>query len=320
MENLGYQSVSVVIPTYNRARFVGEAIESALQQGGLVAEVIVVDDGSTDATSDVVGAFGSRVRYIRTENAGASAARNTGARAARTAWVAFLDSDDVWLPGKLESQSQNLSQYPEAIAHFTNVQIERPIVAKTDLVSLRGMQKLFLEYEAKFLERPLAFNLTYNFGRNQSILVRRDKFLTCGLYNEDIRFFEDTDLMNRLALEGPWVISNRVYVREIRREENLNGLGDQHRSNPYLGFEALVGSLTSLLIDDRLHLDERVLVDAKRRDYQMMVVMCHLRAGQLKKVRKALGKIGISAWRLRGWLAFLATFLPSAILKKLISR
>ncbi|HYV09322.1 MAG TPA: glycosyltransferase family A protein [Pyrinomonadaceae bacterium] len=108
--------LSVVIPTRNRAYLVGEAIESALNQRPGEVEVIVVDDASTDDTAKVVAEnFGSRVRLLRTpERRGAGAARNAGLRVARGELVAFLDDDDLWLPGKLDAELNALKQFPEA--------------------------------------------------------------------------------------------------------------------------------------------------------------------------------------------------------------
>lgn len=96
--------VSVIIPTHNRSRLVQEAVASVLAQKGPSLEVIVVDDGSTDDTPEVLAAFGDGIRVIHQPHAGVSAARNQGARWARGRWLAFLDSDDLWLPGKLEAQ------------------------------------------------------------------------------------------------------------------------------------------------------------------------------------------------------------------------
>src|SRR5262245_10224002 len=97
--------VSVVIPTYNRARTLGRAVQSVLRQAGIDLELVVVDDGSTEPPGDnlaEVMANDRRVRCIRhTENRGAQAARNSGIREARGGWIAFLDSDDYWLPGSL---------------------------------------------------------------------------------------------------------------------------------------------------------------------------------------------------------------------------
>ncbi len=94
--------IAAVVPTHNRARLAARAIESVLAQSFPPAEVIVVDDGSTDDTADIVASFGNAVRYVRQDNAGGASARNRGVREAHEEWVAFLDSDDVWTPTHLE--------------------------------------------------------------------------------------------------------------------------------------------------------------------------------------------------------------------------
>jgi glycosyltransferase involved in cell wall biosynthesis len=95
------ESISVVIPTFNRAGVVKRALESALRQSLRPAQIIVIDDGSTDDTREVLGRYGDTIEYVRQENAGASVARNRGIALARHPWIAFLDSDDYWLPDHL---------------------------------------------------------------------------------------------------------------------------------------------------------------------------------------------------------------------------
>lgn len=110
-------SVSVVVPTFNRRELVGEAIESVLAQSFRDFELIVVDDGSTDGTQEVLRErFGDdrRLRLFSQDNAGSAAARNFGVLQAEGTWVAYLDSDDVWLPGHLESQLACAASHPEA--------------------------------------------------------------------------------------------------------------------------------------------------------------------------------------------------------------
>ncbi len=118
-------SVSVIIPTYNRAHLVGRAIQSALQQVQAGDEIIVVDDGSTDATEEAVKPFRDRVVYIRKENGGAGAARNRGIREATGSLVAFLDSDDEWIPGKLELQRRLFAARPDILFSFSEFAQER---------------------------------------------------------------------------------------------------------------------------------------------------------------------------------------------------
>ncbi len=116
MRDLSHALVSVIIPSYNSAGIIPEAIESVLAQSVPVDEIIVVDDGSEDDTAAACRRFGDRVRYARQQNAGASCARNTGISMARGDWLAFLDADDIWEPTKLEVQLAALQQHPEA--HF----------------------------------------------------------------------------------------------------------------------------------------------------------------------------------------------------------
>jgi glycosyltransferase involved in cell wall biosynthesis len=113
--------VSVVIPTYNRAYILGQAIESVLQQTYRPVEVVVIDDGSTDDTRRLVESFGTPVRYFYQPNAGVTSARNHGLRVARGEFVALLDSDDRWLPWKLAAQVQLMRAYPELGMTWTDM-------------------------------------------------------------------------------------------------------------------------------------------------------------------------------------------------------
>jgi glycosyltransferase involved in cell wall biosynthesis len=106
------KTISVVIPTYNYARYLPEAIDSVLAQTYAPLEIIVVDDGSTDDTPQVLATYGEKIRIIRQDNQGVAAARNTGVAAARGEYIALLDSDDLWLPRKLELQVARFESDP----------------------------------------------------------------------------------------------------------------------------------------------------------------------------------------------------------------
>ena len=114
-------TVSVIIPTYNMAKYVTEAIDSVLAQTVGDIEVVVVDDGSRDNTADVMASYASdrRVRYIRKPNGGEASARNRGLREARGPLIAFLDADDVWFPTKLERQIALLDNWDEPAVVYT---------------------------------------------------------------------------------------------------------------------------------------------------------------------------------------------------------
>ena len=105
--------ISVVIPAFNVGKFIARTLDSVLAQTRAADEIIVVDDGSTDNTAEVVRSYGTKVNFIQQDNAGASTARNTGIKAAQSEWVAFLDGDDEWLPEKLEVQLSLPERNPE---------------------------------------------------------------------------------------------------------------------------------------------------------------------------------------------------------------
>jgi len=113
-------AVSVVIPTYDRARLVGRAVVSALAASATGDEVIVVDDGSTDGTEAALAPYRDRIRYVRTANRGAGAARNRGVREARNPLIAFLDSDDEWMPDKLVLQRALMARRPDVLFSFSD--------------------------------------------------------------------------------------------------------------------------------------------------------------------------------------------------------
>ncbi|MEP7313399.1 MAG: glycosyltransferase family A protein [Pseudomonadota bacterium] len=118
-----HPSVSCVIPVFNGARYLGQAIESVLDQGRSTVGIIVVDDGSTDATADVARRFGHRVTYVQQQNAGAVSARNRGITQASTEFVTLLDADDLWYPEKTDIQLGRFEARPDlaiCTAHMEN--------------------------------------------------------------------------------------------------------------------------------------------------------------------------------------------------------
>ncbi len=117
--------LSVVIPTYNRAKLLGETLESVFAQSIPCAEVIVVDDGSIDGTPDVVRPWARRLTYVRQENLGVAAARNHGLRRSKCEWVTFLDSDDLWTRDKVSADRAAWRRFPEAQVLFGGKRVLR---------------------------------------------------------------------------------------------------------------------------------------------------------------------------------------------------
>ena len=116
--------ISVVVPCFNAAPYVVATLRSVLAQSGFDLEIVVVDDGSTDGSADVVAAAAMpEVTVLRRENRGAAAARNEGIANARYDWIAFADADDLWLPGKLQAQWALLAAQPDARMVYTDVHL-----------------------------------------------------------------------------------------------------------------------------------------------------------------------------------------------------
>lgn len=217
------QLVSVVIPVFNRGREVVAAVESALAQTWPHKEIIVVDDGSTDHTADRLKAFGSQIRYVHQENGGPAVARNTGIGLAAGSWVAFLDSDDLWMPSKLASQMQCLEEFVGIgdvcftdCQFFGDSQMEGSAFEKA---GLRSEKANFL------LPDPVALI----FGREpalwiQSSVIRRQLLLDLGGFDESLVVVEDTDLILRMSLNARFCCVRSLLVKISRPSERKVGL------------------------------------------------------------------------------------------------
>ena len=194
--------VSVVIPTYNRGEYISRAIESVLQQDRPAEEIIVVDDGSTDNTGEVVGRYGTKIRYIRQENAGVSATRNTGIKAACHEWIAFLDADDEWLSRHLELHLGLLERHRNLVwttGNFLrcscqqNKQIPDIDPAKAEAI-LNGNEYMDNFFHA-FMHRLAGHTIT--------MTVKRASLEEAGLFCTELPQMEDNDLWYRLAYANP---------------------------------------------------------------------------------------------------------------------
>ena len=180
--------VAVVIPTYNRYEFTKRAIESVLAQSYEVAEIIVVDDGSTDETYRLKDEF--NLKYIYQKNSGVSCARNVGIKNSTCRWIAFLDSDDEWVSDKLEKQvafhKQNLDvkfSYTDEIWIRDNKQINIP--------------KKFKKFGGDIFDKSLEYcNIAPS-----SVLVLKDVLDEVGLFDESLEVCEDFDLWLKILLK-----------------------------------------------------------------------------------------------------------------------
>jgi glycosyltransferase involved in cell wall biosynthesis len=184
----------VVIPAHNAQRYIGEAIRSVLDQNFAVGQIIVVDDASTDHTPSEVAAFGSIVRVVKGKCGSAGAARNLGVGNSSGEFIAFLDADDICLPGRLRLQAESLTAHPEAVMVFCDAEYINSAGQSTK------RQFTFPEFRSGVFLGQL-------FERNRILttsvaMVRRCAFESAGGFDEHLIYSEDYDLWIRLARQG----------------------------------------------------------------------------------------------------------------------
>jgi glycosyltransferase involved in cell wall biosynthesis len=208
--------VSIVIPAYNSLQFLPETIASVFQQTFKDFEVIVVNDGSSDATKDWVSQITDpRVKLINQENQGLSGARNTGIAHASGDYIAFLDADDLWEPTKLEKQVICLDENPEIGLVYTWVA----------LIDEHGKSKgrVFKNYAENDVWHQL---IEHNIVESGSVaMVRRQCFETCGVFDRNLRsFVEDWDMWLRIASRYPFkvIAEPLVYYRQHSNSASKN--------------------------------------------------------------------------------------------------
>lgn len=184
--------LSVIVPAYNAAAYIKQAIDGALSQAGLGIEIIVVDDGSTDATPEILARYGDRIRTIRQPNQGPAAARKRGIASALGAWLAFLDADDLWLPDFVRVMIACAKQAPENVA---------VIACGWQHVDINGAPiglAVSLDFKRLSFERLLLGNRF----PPVAVVARRSAVMLSGGFDESIYGVEDWDMWLRMALRG----------------------------------------------------------------------------------------------------------------------
>ena len=204
--------VTVAVPTYQRARTIAAAIDSALAQGPVPVEVIVVDDGSTDDTSDVVARYGARVKYLRQANRREGAARNAAIGAASGRYIAFLDSDDEWLPGKLVRDLSAFARTPDAALVFS----------RAEFVDASGRVRRVAPWRPP-VSKGVGALLRANFIPLSTAVVRRDVLREVGSFSEDpsMSGSYDWDLWIRIWARYPIAFTGATAARMRTHPGNM---------------------------------------------------------------------------------------------------
>ena len=239
-------SVSVIIPVYNRAGVVGRAIESVLSQTYTDFELIIVDDGSTDGLDDTLRLFNdSRIRLIRQPNGGVSSARNRGVKSARYDYIAFLDSDDQWMPDKLEKQIRLITASPDNRICYTGEQWIR-----------HGQPFNHKKSRRKYAGYVFEQCLRDCFIGCSTVLMRKSLFYEAGGFDVSLEVCEDYDLWLKISAKYPVLYIDECLIRK-------HGGHSGQLSRKYWGNDRFrIHSLYMLLKDGKLSYNQIIKTSA----------------------------------------------------------
>ena len=261
--------VSVVIPTYNRLSKVKDAIESVLNQTYRDFEFWVVDDGSTDGTDEALRAFGNKIKYISQDNRGASAARNVGARVSRGKYLAFLDSDDLWEPEKLEIQVRCMeenSQFP--LCYTDEVWIRKGIRVNP--------KKRHAKYSGWIFEKCLPLCII----SPSSALMKISLFNGIGGFDENLPVCEDYDFWLRVTCRYPVLFIDKKLI--VKR----GGHADQLSTRSWGNDRYRVMALEKLLNSQDLKAEERRMASGELARKCRILSRGFYKRGKGKKARR----------------------------------
>ena len=310
--------IDVILPAYNGSRVIRKALDSALAQQ-VPLRIIVVDDGSTDDSAAIARSYGPQVTVITQANRGVSGARNTGLAAAQAPYIALLDQDDVWQPGKLARQLGLIDAHPEVGIVFTDMRLERPdgtVVEDGFLLATEGyaaLERSPLGDNAFMLPPSLGEAVVrFNFISPSTTLLRRQAVSEVGGFDEAFRYCDDAECWMRLLSRWRGIAIQECLVLCLVWEGNASLRWDK-------------------LISERLRIGEKAgsrpelfppgTADYFRRErpislYRLGVLDLH--AGAIRSARARFRESLCDEWCFTTALAFAATLLPAFLRRWLL--
>ena len=276
--------VSVIIPTFNRSSMVVEAVESVLAQSYAELEVIVVDDGSTDDTRERLRSYGQRlILVVNEKNRGVSAARNRGIRQSRGEFVALLDSDDLWRPGKIQRQLDFFSAHPRAMI----CQTEEIWVRRGRRVNPRQKHR---KYSGYIFPHCLPLCIV----SPSAVMIKRELLSRVGLFDEQLPACEDYDLWLRIAAHEPiFLLGEPLIVKRGGHDDQLS------RTVPSMD-KYRIESLLKLLRNERLSAEQRrQTVDELRKKARIFCQGC-LKRGKTAEAERVEQLVKAAAGEIEG--------------------
>lgn len=234
--------ISVVIPSYNCAAFLPQTIESVLGQTYSDLEIIMIDDGSTDATADVVKPYLPHIRYIRQQNKGLPGARNTGINAAQGEFIALLDADDAWVPTKLEQQMPRFADaevgivYSDFSVRYSDGRFKPSYLVERPLAS----EGLVLE---RYIQSRFLFPST--------MILRRACFEEFGGFDEEMLAAEDIELFARICSRWKVALVNEPLMIRYEGTHNITSNQDKMSRYTILALQKVLDKQPELSRSDR---------------------------------------------------------------------
>lgn len=303
--------ISVLIPAFNAAATLAEALDSVLAQTAQPSEIVLVDDGSSDATRAIAARYRSSLRYILQKNAGIAATRNRLCRMAKGDVFAFLDADDVWHPRYLECQASSFASFPNTLVSFTGHTdfSSSPILWPEELADRACIQRFdLLSFLREYHARPGRFA-----NQSHCCLARR-AFERLGPHPYRLRRAEDLYFFTRLPLycEGDIVFTPISLAAYRLRQDSLS-------ANRVLLNQAEVLALQLLQDEYRAHAGPRLwshyrlALAGKRRQYAKALLGARRRADGRRELSAALNTGSDPAARAKAACLLLATYLPELL-------
>jgi len=298
-------SVSVVIPTYNCARYIAETLESVLRQSLRPHEIIVVDDGSTDDPQRVLEQYRDRIIYIYQENAGEPAARNTGIRQARGDFIAFLDADDLWLPDKLKFQMDYFEKHPEVALVYSDMKL----FDETGIVHESVKEWLKMSPPSGYVFRELFAETLFGSG---TVILRKACVERVGFFDEAFLVGSDYEMWLRMARHFKFgYVDKPLLMYRHHATMATRGLGRALQNGiPWEG--KVINKILTLFPEAEKELGRSAVRRRLARPYLYLGVSW-LNHGDHIEARRLFGRsLRQWPWSLRCQLRYLATFLNPA--------
>ena len=305
--------ISVVIPTYNCSQFIISAIHSVLDQSYENYEIIIVDDGSTDNTKEVLKPYieEKKIQYVFQNNLGPSAARNKGIKLSKGEYIAFLDADDLWIPGKLEKQVNFLDNNKNLGLVFSDTSIfdEGGVISDSFLRLKKNLWKIPTSSDSKngrvFLRNIFEDLIEENFIPTKTVLIRKKCIDELGYFDETLFSVEDRDMWLRIAQTYGVGFINEPLAKKRQHKTNIG-------SNQQLALESQLRVINKMLeIYPQLPPSNIKLIDRSIRDLHFSIGYMLFCERNLKQSRgHFVQSINDGRFDLRRYLYLMATFMP----------